>query len=127
MIQETETERCRVKVIPLHIQLLDRRVNVMGQVKVLRSRTTPFVFIRRDVRAESLQRAETITRVRLDRALAFDHLHTNVIIFGARIAQVTDAAPVKPLTTPWCSGIASVAPDSFTVADEQEQAESHWE
>lgn len=108
-------------MIALHVQLLDRRVHVVREIQIPGRRAASLVLVGRNVRAEALQRAQTIARVRFHRALALDHLHAHVVILGARVAEVADATPVELVAAARRRGIAPVAPDGFTYGETEGQ------
>lgn len=113
MVEETETERCFREEVALHIVLLDRVVDVVGQANILGSRTTAFVLISWDVGAE-VKCAEAIPCYCLLGSTPLRHLDADVVALGALLAQEANAAPVKIIGAAGRCGGAAITPNGVT-------------
>lgn len=115
MIEEAEAELGRVEVITPNVQLRDAVVeHVVRQSHVLGRLAASLVVVGRHIGAEAAERAQAVARDRHRGALAFGHLHADVVVLRTRRAPVADAAPVEVVRTAGRSRRAAVAPDGRT-------------
>lgn len=113
MVEEAETERCFREEVTLHIVLLDRVVDVMGQAHILGGRATALVLISWDVGAE-IKSAEAIPCYCLLGATTLRHLDADVVALGTLLAQETNSAPVEIVGTAGRCGGAAITPNGGT-------------
>lgn len=113
MVEEAETEGCVSEVVALHVVLLDRVIDVVGQAQILCCRPTAFVLVSGNVCAKA-ERTETVAGYGLLGAASLGHFHANVVALGTLFAQEADAAPVEVVGAAGRGGSAAITPNCST-------------
>lgn len=113
MVEEAEAERCVREEVALHVVLLNRVIDVVGQAHILGGRATALVLISGNVGAK-VESAKTISSYCFLSSATLRHLNADVVALRTLLAQKTDAAPVEIVGTAGrCRG-AAITPNGGT-------------